>query len=84
MPFSDIMEDRIREDPKLSRPFEAARTWVAQGTPRNMDAHIEIMKLLSKEMQDDFGMVESLNIRGVVELSGMPEAPLVPVAEETR
>lgn len=58
MPFSDIMEDRIREDPKLSRPFEAASTWVPQGTPRNMDAHIEIMKVLSKEMQDDFGMVE--------------------------
>jgi hypothetical protein len=58
MPFSDVMEDRIQEDPMLGRPFEAASSWVPQGTPRNMDKHIEIMKVLAKEMQDDFGMVD--------------------------
>jgi hypothetical protein len=58
MPFSDVMEDRIQEDPMLGRPFEAASSWVPQGTPRNMYKHIEIMKVLAKEMQDDFGMVD--------------------------
>jgi hypothetical protein len=56
--FSDIMEDRIREDPKLGRPFEAASSWVPRGTPRKMDKHIEIMKELGAEMQADFGMVD--------------------------
>lgn len=60
MPFSDIMEDRIQEDPMLSRPFEAASSWVPQGTPRKMDKHIEIMKELGEEMQDDFGMVDDI------------------------
>ncbi|HXE07276.1 MAG TPA: hypothetical protein VN612_05230 [Acidobacteriaceae bacterium] len=59
MAFSDIMEDRIQEDPKLGRPFEAASTWVPQGTPRNANAHIDIMKKLSLEMQEDFGMVDN-------------------------
>jgi hypothetical protein len=52
------MEDRIREDRKLSRPFEAASSWVPRGTPRRMYKHIEIMKELGAEMQADFGMVE--------------------------
>jgi hypothetical protein len=56
--FSDIMEDRIQEDPKLSRPFEAASSWVPRGTPRKMGKHIEIMKECGAEMQADFGMVE--------------------------
>lgn len=72
MAFSDVMEDRIQEDPMLGRPFEAASSWVPQGTPRNMYKHIEIMKVLTKEMQDDFGMVddapdqvtESLSVKG--------------------
>jgi len=58
MPFSDVMEDRIQEDPMLGRPFEAASSWVPQGTPRNMYKHVEIMKVLAKEMQNDFGMVD--------------------------
>jgi len=58
MAFSDIMEDRIREDPQLSRPFEAASTYVHRGTPGKMFVHVEIMKMLGQEMQNDFGMVE--------------------------
>ncbi len=62
MAFSDIMEDRIQEDPQLSRPFEAASTYVHRGTPGKMWVHIEIMKKLSQEMQNDFGMVEDETI----------------------
>lgn len=58
MAFSDIMEDRIHEDPKLSRPFEAASSLVPRGTARKMHRHIEILKECGEEMQADFGMVE--------------------------
>jgi len=58
MAFSDVMEDRIHEDPKLSRPFEAASSWVHRGTPHKMDKHIEILTQYSEEMQADFGMAE--------------------------
>jgi hypothetical protein len=55
--FSDIMEYRIQQDQKLSRP-EAASSWVSRGTPRKIDKHIEIIKECSAETQADFGMVE--------------------------
>ena len=58
MAFSDIMEDRIREDRNLGRPFEAASTFVPRGTPRNFHAYIEIMKELGERMRIDFGMYE--------------------------
>ena len=58
MTFSDIMEDRIREDRNLGRPFEAASTFVPRGTPRNFHTHIEIMKELGERMRIDFGMYE--------------------------
>lgn len=56
--FSDIMEDRIQQDSKLSSPFEAASSLVPRGTPRKMYKHVEIMKECSAEMEADFGMVE--------------------------
>lgn len=58
MAFSDIMEDRIREDPKLVRPFEAASSWVPRGTPRKMDKHIQILNKFAAEIEADFGLVE--------------------------
>lgn len=58
MAFSDVMEDRIQQDPKLGSPFEAASSFVPRGTPRKMYKHIEIMKECGEEMQADFGMVE--------------------------
>ena len=60
MAFSDIMEDRIREDPNLGRPFEAASSFVPRGTPRNIHKHVEIMKVLGEEMRIDFGMTEEV------------------------
>ena len=58
MALSDILEDRIQEDPSLGRPFEAASSFVSRGTPRGVLEHLEIMKQLTKIMQDEFGMVE--------------------------
>jgi hypothetical protein len=56
--FSDILEDRIREDRKLSRPFEAASSYVPTGPARKAFKHLEIMENLSNEIVADFGMVD--------------------------
>jgi hypothetical protein len=56
--LSDILRERIVEDPFLGRPFEAASTYVHRGTPRKVFRHIEIMQKLTEEIRVDFGMVE--------------------------
>jgi len=56
--LSDILRERIAEDPPLGRPFEAASTYVPRGTPRKIFEHIEIMQKLTEEIRVDFGMVE--------------------------
>lgn len=56
--LSDILRERIVEDPFLGRPFEAASTYVNRGTPRKVFRHIEIMQQLTEEIRVDFGMVE--------------------------
>ena len=57
--LSDILEDRIRSDNSLSMPFEAASSLVPRGTPRKMHKHIEITRLITKEMQAEFNLIES-------------------------
>jgi hypothetical protein len=52
--LSDILEDRIKEDPLLGRPFEAASTYIHRGMPRRMSKHIEILHLLAQELGKDF------------------------------
>jgi hypothetical protein len=56
--FSDVLEDRIREDPKLSRPFEAASSYVPTGAARKVFKHLEIMRNLTDQLIADFGMVD--------------------------
>jgi hypothetical protein len=54
--FSDILEERIKEDPQLGRPFEAASTYIHRGMPRRMSKHIEILHMLAQELEADFHM----------------------------
>ncbi len=55
--LSDILEERIKEDPLLGRPFEAATgKFIHRGMPRRMSKHIEILSLLNKELETDFQM----------------------------
>jgi hypothetical protein len=54
MAFSEIVEDRLREDKELGRPFEAASSWVPRGTARMVTAHLEILNKLTEEMVKDF------------------------------
>lgn len=56
--LSDILEDRIRADRKLGRPFEAASSHVPVGPARGAFRHREIMESLSDELVADFGMTD--------------------------
>lgn len=56
MAFKDILEDRIKEDPQLGRPFEMASTYIHRGMPRRMSKHMEILHVLAAELEKDFQM----------------------------
>jgi hypothetical protein len=58
MALSDILRDRITEEPFLGRPFEAASSYVRRGMPRMMFKHIEIMHEMTTELTTNFKMVE--------------------------
>ena len=57
--ISEILEERIMEDRKLGRPFEAASSYVPPGPARKMHKHIEIMEDLADKIIADFGMIEA-------------------------
>jgi hypothetical protein len=56
--FSVILEDRIKGDRLLERPFEAASKYVNRGTAYNMSEHLRIFHELNEGMIKDFGMVD--------------------------
>jgi hypothetical protein len=56
--FSEILEDRIRSDRKLGRPFEAASSYVPPGPARGTFRHREIMDDLSSGLVADFGITD--------------------------
>lgn len=56
--FNDILEDRIRRDHKLGRPFEAASAYVHPGRARGAFKHEEILETLSNELITDFGITD--------------------------
>jgi hypothetical protein len=66
--FSDVLEDRIRSDKTLSRPFEAASKYAARGRAISMSAHFEIFKQLTEDVITDFKLrdpgVENGNVAG--------------------
>jgi hypothetical protein len=58
MPLSAILEERIKANRELSRPFEAASKYVNKGTARNMPEHMKLMSAAIGEVIKDFGIVE--------------------------
>jgi hypothetical protein len=58
MSFEKILEDRIRGNRDLLRPFEMASNYVSRGTATGLDKHMEILHEITKEMVKDFGMTE--------------------------
>jgi hypothetical protein len=65
-PMSTILEDRIKADRKLGRPFEAASKYVHRGTARNMSEHMNLMKKIINQMIQDFGVMEEDGTPGAV------------------
>ena len=66
--FSDILEDRIRSDRKLGRPFEAASSYVPPGPARGAFKHREIIDSLSSELIADFGITDEPGVAPPVAL----------------
>lgn len=56
--LSDVLEQRIAENPELNLAFESACKHIPAGATIGMWKHVEIMKGLSEEIIKDFGMVE--------------------------
>lgn len=56
--LTDILEQRIAENPELNAPFESASKHIPVGATIGMWRHAEIMKSLSEEVIKDFGMTE--------------------------
>jgi hypothetical protein len=56
--FSKILEDRIRADRDLQRPFEAASTYVGRGQAPRLTAHLDILNEVMAEVAKDFDLKE--------------------------
>lgn len=54
--FADVMEERIRTDPTLRQPFDAAVKYVQRGAAPRLHAHVEAFKELSSRLIVDFGV----------------------------
>jgi len=54
--FADVMEERIRTDPTLRQPFDAAVKYVQQGAAPKLHAHVKAYKELTERLIVDFGM----------------------------
>ncbi len=56
--FADVMEERIKTDPTLRQPFDAAVKYVQHGAAPKLHAHVEAYKELSERLVIDFGVKE--------------------------
>ncbi len=56
--LSDVLEQRIAENPELNAPFESACKHIPAGATVGMSRHVDIMKSLADEIVKDFGMTE--------------------------
>lgn len=66
-PFADVMEERIKTDPTLRQPFDAAVEYVRVGTAPKLHAHVEAYKELSERLIVDFGMKEDAVVQQPVQ-----------------
>jgi hypothetical protein len=58
MPFAKMLEDRIKGNRDLMRPFEAASNYVSRGTATGLDEHIKVLHQVTEEIVREFGMAE--------------------------
>lgn len=58
--LSDILEQRIRDDRGMSKPFEAASSYISRGT-RHTRKHLDVLDVLTEEMAKEFEMENVMN-----------------------
>jgi hypothetical protein len=58
MPFAKILEDRVKGNRDLLRPFEAASNFVGRGTATGLNEHIKLLHQVTEGIVKDFGMTE--------------------------
>lgn len=56
--LSDVLEQRIAENPELNLAFESACKHIPAGATMGLSRHVEIMKSLADEIVKDFGMTD--------------------------
>jgi hypothetical protein len=56
--FADVMEDRIKTDPTLRQPFDAAVKYVKTGVAPKLHAHVEAYSELTERLIVDSGIKE--------------------------
>lgn len=66
LPFETILEDRIREDKQLGRPFEAASKYVQRGVAGKLSAHMDILTKLMNEVVEEFQVTDPVPPAGLV------------------
>jgi hypothetical protein len=66
--LADVMEERIKTDPKLWAPFDAAVKYVQRGAAPKLHAHLDAFEELTDRLIVDFGIKED-------EVVGPPAQP---------
>lgn len=61
--LADVMEERIKTDPTLRQPFDAAVKYVQHGAAPKLHAHVEAYKELTEHLVADFNMKEDEVVR---------------------
>jgi hypothetical protein len=63
MSLDIVLEDRIKRNPTLLWPFDAASKYVDRGMHRNTPKHMEMLHNIMDETIKDFGITDPPNIR---------------------
>jgi hypothetical protein len=56
--LADVMQERIKSDPTLRKPFDAAMKYVHRGIAPKLHAHVEAFEELTERLITDFGIKE--------------------------
>lgn len=56
--FADVLDERVRANPDMSWPFDAACKYVRKGTPPMLQSHLDAFTNLTEKMIKDFDMRE--------------------------
>lgn len=62
MSLDCVLEDRIKRNPTLLWPFDAASKYVSRGMHRNTPKHMEILHEITDKTIKDFGIIDPPNI----------------------